>query len=87
MSHQYRSSAIPTAIEAVDISATDYTCPHTCIGIYVGGTGNVKVDMLGGGTETFSAVPVGEILPGRFSKVYKTGTTATLMLAYFMVPV
>ena len=49
--------------------------------IYIGGAGNVKVDMASGGTVTFSAVPVGTVLKIRPTKIYATGTTATLMIA------
>ena len=49
--------------------------------LYVGGTGDVAVIMKGGTTAiTFSAVPVGAILPIRVSKVMSTNTTATLIL-------
>jgi hypothetical protein len=47
--------------------------------LYVGGTGNIKVDMAGGGTVTLNSVPVG-ILPIMVSRVYSTGTTATNLI-------
>lgn len=67
--------------EAVDISSTDHsvTLPNGKGFLYVGGTGNVKVDTAGGNTVTFTAVPVG-ILPVIVTKVYKTGTTASDMV-------
>ena len=49
-------------------------------GLYVGGTGNIKVDMVGGETVTFSAVPVG-VLAIRVKRVHSTSTTATNILA------
>jgi hypothetical protein len=45
--------------------------------IYVGGAGDIKVDMPGGGTVTFVAVPQGTLLPIRPKRIYATGTTAT----------
>ena len=53
------------------------------IAIYVGGTGDLKVDMLGGTAVTFKAVPVGTVLNIRATRVYATGTTATLLLALY----
>jgi hypothetical protein len=45
-------------------------------GLYVGGTGNIKVTMLDGTDVTFQSVPVG-ILPIVVLRVWSTGTTAT----------
>lgn len=51
--------------------------------IYMGGAGDVKVNMIDGTTVTFKAVPVGTILPIRVSRVYATGTSATLMVGLY----
>lgn len=45
--------------------------------VYVGGTGTLKVDTVGGETVTFSAVAAGVFHPIRVTKVYATGTDAT----------
>lgn len=50
--------------------------------LYIGGTGNVKVDMLDGSTVTFSSVPVGELNVSA-KRVYSTGTTATSIVAIY----
>jgi len=50
--------------------------------LYVGGTGNIKIDTPNGDTVTFNAVPVG-VLPVRANKVYSTGTTATNIVALY----
>jgi len=51
-------------------------------GLYVGGAGDVKVDMEGGETGVvFSSVPAGSILPVRVLRVWATGTTATSIVA------
>lgn len=66
------------------VTPNDATILRGVKGLYVGGTGNVKVDMKGvgaGATLTFSGVPAGTILPIEITKVYATGTTATLMNA------
>ncbi len=47
--------------------------------IYVGVTGNLKVDMLNGNTATFLNVPVG-IFEIAVKRVYVTGTTATELI-------
>jgi hypothetical protein len=50
-------------------------------GIYVGGGGDLRVDMQGGGPPlTFVGVAAGTILPIRVSRVYNTGTTATNLI-------
>jgi len=49
-------------------------------GIYVGGAGNVSVIMESGDTVTFTAPPVGTILPIRVKRVRATATTATLLI-------
>lgn len=55
----------------------------TVRGIYVGGTGDVVVVTERGNTVTFSAVPVGVILPVRAIRVNSTSTTATLMVGMY----
>ena len=57
--------------------------PPTCRAVYIGGAGNVKVDMADGSTVTFEAVPVGTFMPIQVRKVYATGTTATNIHALF----
>jgi len=51
--------------------------------IWVGGTGDVKVDMVGSGTVTYASVPPGYMLAVRASRVYATGTTATALIAVY----
>ncbi len=52
-----------------------------CRAIYVGGTGNIKVTMVGGGTLTFTGIPAGTILPVCATLIWATGTTATSIVA------
>jgi len=54
----------------------------TCI--YVGSTGDVKVDFENGETVTFSGVPTGQVLAlKKITKIYETGTSATkLVIGY-----
>lgn len=51
-----------------------------CHAIYVGGTGAVKFVSAVGNTETWSACPVGLIIPVAATQVLATGTTATLLI-------
>ena len=51
--------------------------------LYVGGAGNVRVTTIGQDIITFTAVPVGTVLPVQVVKVHSitSGTTATLINA------
>lgn len=50
--------------------------------LYVGGTGDVSVQMaLTGSAILFSAVPAGTLLPIRITRVNNTNTSASLMVA------
>ena len=49
--------------------------------LYIGGAGNVKVTTIGGDVITFTATPVGQVLPVQVIKVHSTGTSATLINA------
>lgn len=66
---------------AIDISVTDHTLVITSRGLYVGVTGNVKVDMPGATAITFVGLAAGIIHPIRATKVYKIGTTATSIVS------
>lgn len=74
------------ADEAVAINTTvaDHDLGTTpSRGLYVGGAGDVKVEMAKAGTVTFKTVPAGFILPIQVSKVYKDGTSATDIVSIF----
>jgi hypothetical protein len=51
------------------------------IGLYVGGTGDVKIDTWNTSGVVFKAVPVGTVLHVPVKRVYATGTTATNIVA------
>jgi hypothetical protein len=59
---------------------TSDTADNSCMAIYVGGAGNVTVITEGGDTVTFTAPPVGSIIPVRCTIIKATGTTATLLV-------
>lgn len=64
---------------AAAITPSD-TAPQTYRAIYVGGAGNVSVVTTGGNTVTFTAPPVGSIIPVEVQFVRATLTTATLLI-------
>jgi hypothetical protein len=66
--------------DAVAITKSD-TESNTFSSIYVGGTGAVAVLTEDGTTVTFSAVPVGTIIPIRTRRVL-AATTATLLVGF-----
>jgi len=66
--------------DAVAITKSD-TETNVFSGIYVGGAGNVTVVTEEGTTVTFTAPPVGTILPIRTQKV-TAATTATLLVGF-----
>lgn len=70
-----------TNAQTVDLSSIDFTPSVPVDSVYVGGTGDLKVDMLNGATVSFLSVPAGTILPIRASKIYRTGTDATEIVA------
>lgn len=77
--------AQPTFTGAVAVTPSDSTKISKTAGLYVGGAGDVTVQMGGEGAlaagVTFKAVPVGTTLNIMVVKVFATGTTATNILA------
>ena len=74
--------ALGRRISAVVTSnSTTYVGNNEILGIYVGGTGTVVIEDPDGTSATFSAIPVGSLILGPFTKV-TTASTATLMVKY-----
>lgn len=81
--------------EAVSLASTDWlagtavTSQAVARGVYIGGAGNLKVDLAGvpgqtGQTGvTFTGVLVGTTLQIDITKIYKVGTTATNLVALY----
>ena len=63
---------------AITTSATEN---NSFSAIYIGGAGNLTVVTEAGSTVTFTAPPVGSIIPIRTSKVLAT-TSATLLVGF-----
>lgn len=69
---------------AAAITPSDTTTYSTPIWrIYVGATGDVKVDTLSGTGITYKSVPTGTYITCNAIKVYATGTTATQLVGEF----
>lgn len=81
MANDYGKSEWAPATKAAAITGSDTVdLADVSRGIYVGGAGDIKVDMANGGTVTLSGALAGSILPIRVSRVYSTGTTATNLI-------
>ena len=52
-------------------------------GIYLGGVGDIKVDMHGGSTTTLVGLKAGVVYPFKITKIYATDTTATDIVAVY----
>lgn len=69
--------------EAVVISSTDHTLARpSCIWVGTGGASNtLKVLTKGGDTVTFTSLLSGTLVPVYVTKVFKTGTDVSNMMA------
>jgi len=84
MPHYHTASASAPAHGAVAVTPGNSTDIRPTRSLFVGGTGDVTVDMATEGTNvTFTAVPAGSILPIQVTRVYSTGTTATFIVALY----
>jgi hypothetical protein len=68
---------------AVAITPSDVTSYPQGVQVYVGGAGNVAITDMIGNVVTFTAPPVGSLLPVRATKVMATNTTATLLVGCY----
>ena len=64
---------IPSLSDTVDL-------PRYSRSLFVGGAGNLKVDMMNGETVTITGVTAGTTLPIRVGRIWSTGTTATNLM-------
>lgn len=84
--HNQRNRTVKVEIldmQNVDLSSVDYI-PKTGkedFGLIINVAGDVKLTTLDGTTDTFPLAA--GIYPGGFTKVFKTGTTATGIVAYY----
>lgn len=74
------------AERATVVTKSDVTVIPATKRLYVGGTGDIKVTLAGqkdSQAVIFSAVPTGTLFSIQATKVWSTGTTATLMIALY----
>jgi hypothetical protein len=74
------NSPAANAVE-IDVSVEDDDLGCCSRALYVGGAGDVKVQMKGGAIVTFRNVVSGCERPWRIKKIFKEGTTATGLVA------
>jgi hypothetical protein len=80
----YRTAdATVSAYDASAVTPSDSTDLLPTRGLYIGGAGNIKVDMALGNTVTFNGLLAGTVLPVQVVKVYSTDTTATDIVALY----
>lgn len=80
----YRNAdATVSAYDARAITPSNSTDILPTRGLYVGGAGNVTVDMALGTPMTFVGVQGGTILPIQVTRIYATNTTATSIVALY----
>lgn len=77
MAAPFSTTADSCAVNCIAITPADTDLVQPVRAIYVGGSGNVKINDTGNGAVTFYNVPAGVILPVMARRIYATGTTAT----------
>jgi hypothetical protein len=76
------ATEVPAA-HAATITPADSDLDDVTRAVYVGGAGDLAVQMLGGEIVTFVAVPAGSLLPIRVKQIRSTNTTATSIVSLF----
>ena len=69
------------AVAVTPSDSTDLT--YMARALYIGGAGNVNVDVADGTTVVFAGLAAGTILPVRVKRVRATSTTATNIVALY----
>jgi len=82
MGKHLSANATVSAHGAVAITVSDTTLIPTTRAIYVGTSGNIRVQTAEGQDITFSNVPVG-VFPLQVEKVFSTSTTASNLIALY----
>ena len=78
----YGSDSQGPATHAADVAPSDGSdISHVTRAIYVGGAGDLRVTLKGGGDVTFRNLGSGVLLPVRATRVWQSGTTAGDLVA------
>lgn len=80
--HVRSLTAPPECAEAITPSDTE-TTGHVTRALYVGGSGNLVVQMQNGSVVTLANVPAGTFLPMRAVQVLSSGTSATDIVGFW----
>jgi len=77
----HETSLMSPAQDATAITPSDsLALPRATRGLYVGGAGDLRVQMISGEVVTFTGVLAGAYYPLRVAQVMATGTTATALI-------
>lgn len=81
----YRGAMYPNGYDkGFAITPSDVTeLANVTRAVYVGGAGNLAVELPNGTVLVFMAVPVGTMLPVRAAKIRSTSTTATNIIGLY----
>lgn len=76
-------TSYPSYKNATAVTPNDTNYIAVTDGIFIGGAGNLNVEMANGSTALFTAPTVGTYLPISVRKVLATNTTATNIVALY----
>jgi hypothetical protein len=82
----YKHAEIPNSAVEVDYTGGDVDLPFSTVGLFIGGAGDLAVDMMGEGSGiAISGIAAGTVLPGNFRTVNQSGSTATDIVCFYTV--
>jgi hypothetical protein len=76
------NNPIKTSVLVVPSDAVNFTTGR-CVGLYIGGAGNVTLIDDSGSAQLFTGLLVGTVYPFACTRVNATGTTATAIRALY----
>ena len=80
----YRTAdATVSAYDAAEVTLSDSADIKPTRALYIGTAGDLKVTLTYNNTVTFSSVQAGTILPVQATRVWRTGSTASSVVALY----